>query len=345
MSEDRNRNRFCDCDDYDMNYDDYENDGWNFDDYDDRSYDNRCCSNVEVMRGPTGPTGPRGCPGATGARGPQGFQGLKGNTGATGNTGCRGATGSRGEQGSVGPQGPQGIQGIQGATGNTGNTGVTGATGAQGPIGNTGPQGAQGIQGVQGMAGATGATGSQGIQGPTGATGLQGIQGIPGPTGTCTCSCASRGELILNGVMENFNENVPTNWITPNDDKIKKEASQGRVHSGNASVNMSDDGVLYQDVCITGGCFYELSFFARGEGAIVALEAKVIFKNGTGLNVDGLVIDVRSQDITNSNRDFAYYRGITIVAPVNATFARIIFEVTANGEQSLDLDDVSFSVN
>lgn len=343
MDENRNRNH-C-CDDYEMNYDDYDNGDWDFGDYDDIDRRDRCNHHIEGLCGPTGPQGPRGCPGATGARGPQGFQGLKGNTGATGATGCRGATGSRGEQGSVGPQGPQGIQGLQGATGNTGNQGITGNTGTQGPIGNTGPQGPQGIQGVQGMAGATGATGSQGPIGNTGPQGTQGIQGNTGATGTCVCPCASRGQLVINGGMESFNGTIPTSWSTNDDDKLKKEISQGRVHSGNSSVNISDDGLLYQDINITGSCFYELSFFARGEGANVSLTAKVIFKNNMGLSVDGLIIFVREQDITNSNRDFAYYRDITIIAPANATFARIQFEVEANGEQSLDLDDVSFSIN
>ena len=50
---------------------------------------------------------------------------------------------------------------------------------------------------------------------------------------------------------------------------------------------------------------------------------------------------VRSQDITNSNRDFAYYRLITSQAPTGTTAIKIEFIVNANGNQSLDLDDVS----
>ena len=50
---------------------------------------------------------------------------------------------------------------------------------------------------------------------------------------------------------------------------------------------------------------------------------------------------VRSQDITNSNRDFAYYRLITSQAPAGTIAIKIEFIVNANGNQSLDLDDVS----
>ena len=122
-------------------------------------------------------------------------------------------------------------------------------------------------------------------------------------------------------------------------------SQQGRVHSGNYSVDLKDGANLRQNVSITGGCYFEFSFFAHGEGAQVQLTAKVTFTNQQGLNVSGLSIVVNSQDIPNSNRDFGYYRGITVQAPANATNARIEFQVTAGGGQSLDLDDVSFSIN
>ena len=121
-------------------------------------------------------------------------------------------------------------------------------------------------------------------------------------------------------------------------------AQQGRVHSGFSAVNIADKGNLKQDIPINGGCYYSFSFFAHGEGAQVGLDATVSFINSQGLNVTGLTIHVESQDVPNSNRDFAYYRGITNLAPDNATSARIQFVVTAGGGQSLDLDDVSFTV-
>ena len=77
----------------------------------------------------------------------------------------------------------------------------------------------------------------------------------------------------------------------------------------------------------------------------MGVDATVTFINDQGLNVTGLTIHVRDQDIPNDNREFAYYRGITTQAPSNATAARIQFVVTAGGGQSMDLDDVSFSVD
>lgn len=168
--------------------------------------------------------------------------------------------------------------------------------------------------------------------GPTGAT---------GPTGSCTCSCVSRGELVTNGGMEEVIEDKPTGQLFTNPDDITSENSQGRVRSGNWSVNIGDDSTLSQVIAnIEPGCFYELSFFARGEDAQVSFNANVIFLTNYG-DVLGGNIMVRSQDITNSNRDFAYYRLITSQAPAGTTAIKIEFIVNANGNQSLDLDDVS----
>lgn len=141
--------------------------------------------------------------------------------------------------------------------------------------------------------------------------------------------------------METVADNKPTGWDFNNTDLVTSEDSQGRVHSGNWSVNLKDEAILSQTINnIECGCFYELSFFARGEGAQVGLTARVIFLTTTG-DVTGGSITVRQQDITDSNRDFAYYKIITTAAPCTITGIRIEFEVTANGNQSLDLDDVS----
>ena len=170
--------------------------------------------------------------------------------------------------------------------------------------------------------------------GPTGAT---------GPTGSCTCSCVSRGELVTNGGMEEVIEDKPTGQLFTNPDDITSENSQGRVRSGNWSVNIGDDSTLSQVIDnIEPGCFYELSFFARGEDAQVSFNANVIFLTNYG-DVLGGNIMVRAQDITNSNRNFAYYRLITSQAPIGTTGIRIEFIVNANGNQSLDLDDVSLT--
>ena len=177
----------------------------------------------------------------------------------------------------------------------------------------------------------------------TGPTGPRGATGPTGPTGNCTCSCVSRGELVVNGGMEIVIDDKPTGWLFSNPDNITSENSKGRVHSGNWSVNITDDSTLSQVINnIEPGCFYELSFFARGEGAQVSLNANVIFITNSGYVLGGNLM-VRFQDMTNSNRDFAYYRLITSEAPVGTTEVRIEFIVNANGNQSLDLDDVSLT--
>ena len=252
---------------------------------------------------------------------------------------CFGPTGPTGPQGIPGPTGPTGAAG---AVGPTGPTGATGATGAVGP---TGPTGATGAAGAVGPTGPTGATGAAGAVGPTGPTGATGATGPTGPTGTCTCPCSSRGELAINGVMESFNENIPTGWSTTTPNAISKESQQGRVHSGNYSVNLNNGANLRQDIPITGGCYFDFSFFAHGEGTQVSVTATVTFTNPQGLSALGLAITVNGQDLLNDNREFGYYRGITTLAPANATNARIEFIVTTTGTQSLDLDDVSFSIN
>jgi hypothetical protein len=202
----------------------------------------------------------------------------------------------------------------------------------EGPTGATGPRGATGATGPQG---ATGATGPRGATGPQGAT---------GPAGTCNCPCPSTGEMVVNGGMEVFTGTVPTGWTANNPALVSPVTAQGRVHSGNSAVNLEDEAILSQRITgINPGCFYEFSFFARGEGANVSLTATVTFTTPTG-NVPGGTIFVRDQDIINSNRSFAYYRIITSAAPPNVTGAIISFDVEAQGEQSLDLDDVSFSV-
>ena len=181
--------------------------------------------------------------------------------------------------------------------------------------------------------------------GPTGPTGPKGDTGATGPTGTCVCSCRSIGEMVTNGGMEQFQNGVPVGWSTTDPAKVEQSTAQGRVHTGNSGVNLSDGGDLFQDIRITGGCWFDFSFFARGQGAQVSVEATVTFRNDQGLNQNGLTILVRRQDMPNDNREFAYYRNITGQAPAGATTARLRFVVSAEGGQSMDLDDVSFAVN
>ena len=247
-----------------------------------------------------------------------------------------------------GPPGPTGPRGCPGPTGPTGPRGATGPTGPTGPRGATGPTGPTGPRGAAGPTGPTGPKGDTGATGPTGATGATGPTGPTGPkgdTGTCTCSCRSQGEMAANSGMESFTNGVPTGWTANDKDLVTKVDQQGRVHSGNSAVNLKDGAVLYQDIPVEAGCFHVLSFFAHGEGAQVGITAKVLYLNAQNQSTQGLLITVRQQDLITSDRAFAYYRGITTAAPAGTVKARIEFTVTANGGQSLDLDDVSFSVS
>mgnify|MGYP002562040319 CR=1 FL=1 len=292
-----------------------------------------------------GPAGPTGRTGDTGPMGPAG------PTGRTGDTGAIGATGPTGPTGATGPTGP---------TGPAGTTGATGATGVADTITvrntTTGDPGtAASVTDVSGSPnhildfviprGFDGAVGPTGPTGPTGATGATGPIGPTGPTGTCICPCRSNGEMIVNGGMETFAGQIPTGWLANHSDLISKVTLQGRVHSGNYAVNLKNTAMLSQEISIQPSCFYQLSFFARGEGSEVGLVAKVFYLNAQNQATEALTIQVRQQDIVNSNRSFAYYRGITTVsAPMDTVKVRIEFSATTNGNQSLDIDDISFSM-
>lgn len=116
------------------------------------------------------------------------------------------------------------------------------------------------------------------------------------------------------------------------------------MHSGNWAVNIQNASAIEQTIPISGcGCFYRLSFFARGEGSQVGLTVTVIFQTTSGM-VEGGSLTVRQQDITNSNRDFAFYQLITSTSPADSTGITIKFLVNAEGNQSLDLDDVSLTI-
>ena len=144
--------------------------------------------------------------------------------------------------------------------------------------------------------------------------------------------------------MENRTNNKPSNWTFINPDGVSSVTSQGRVHSGSWAVNIEDDSSIEQTIQVAnGGCFYILSFFARGEGSQVGLTATVTFETTTG-QVSGGTITVRQQDIPNANRNFAYYQLVTSASPANTTGITIKFTVDAEGNQSLDLDDVSLIV-
>ena len=144
--------------------------------------------------------------------------------------------------------------------------------------------------------------------------------------------------------MEARENDKPIDWLFTNPNGISSVTSQGRVHSGSWAVNIQDDSAIEQTIPVTeGGCFYQLSFFARGEGSQVGLTVTVIFETTTG-PVTGGTITIRQQDIINANREFAFYQLVTTASPANTTAIKVIFTVNADGEQSLDLDDVSLLV-
>jgi hypothetical protein len=89
------------------------------------------------------------------------------------------------------------------------------------------------------------------------------------------------------------------------------------------------------------GCYYEFSFFARGESANVGVNAKLTFLTGNGEFSAGEIV-VQQQCLPTADRVFSYYRVITSKAPEDADALRITFEVTAQGKQMVDIDNVSF---
>ena len=224
----------------------------------------------------------------------------------------------------------------------SGRQGVQGEQGLMGEPGPQGPQGPQGETGTQGQQGPQGEPGPKGESGPTGPTGPKGPRGIQGPPGEA--ARPSLGEMVGNGGMEGFEEGIPAGWKTTNADAVTKQSAQGLTHSGDFAVNLSDGGNLSQWIGgIKEGFFYEVSFFALAEGDQVALEAMVVFETDENEEL-GAVIAVRETNIANGAGLYGYYRTITTAAPNHVTGARIAFGVKANEGQSMDIDDVSFSV-
>lgn len=214
----------------------------------------------------------------------------------------------------------------------TGPTGPTGATGPYGPQGNPGATGATGATGLPGPAGATGATG---LPGPTGATGATGATGTYRPA----------EELLSNGNMETFgSDGTPENWNINTASLATATETLGDVHTGYASVALQNGANLWQTVPVTTESAYRLSFFAKGSGTQVQLNARVLFLDPSETQIDGASIDIRAQDLPSGTSAFGYYRTLTTPAPATATEARIEFLVTATNGQSAILDDVSFSL-
>lgn len=240
-----------------------------------------------------------------------------------------------------------------------------GPTGATGPTGPTGPTGATGVTGPTGPTGATGAVESSGelvenggfeafsgtFEGNLNVFNLGEDEGKSGGVagGTPDGLSADPEEKEENEGEDEGESGVtlgvaPDDWTVNDPDLVGQNTAAGGVHSGESSVNLGNGAVLTQEVSITGGQYYAFSFFAHGEGQNTALTATVTFLEGT-LETLGLTITAGEGSLPTTAGVFSYLRGITLQAPAGATTARIEFSVTANGQQTVDVDDVSLSVN
>ena len=204
------------------------------------------------------------------------------------------------------------------------------------PLAIEGPVGPQGPIGPQGPQGEVGPIGPQGEVGPIGPQGEVGPIGPQGPAGTGT------GELLLNGGLEAFTDAVPDDWETPVATAIAQTTAEGEVYTGSSALRLLNGGSVSQTVAVTGGEYYELSFYNRNIGTSPAVTATVTFTDGIQSET-ALVILTVNQNTVDGNAPFAYYRGITAQAPEWATDAAVSFVATAADGEYAILDDVSFS--
>jgi hypothetical protein len=143
--------------------------------------------------------------------------------------------------------------------------------------------------------------------------------------------------------MEYFNGSVPVGWEITDPDMVRRITARGLVHSGESSVGLSNGADLRQEITpIQEGCYYEFSFFAHSDGANVGMSATLTYLTETGEEPAGEIV-ARQMDIPTADRVFSYYRVITSQAPKGVKSLLIEFNVVAQGNQSLQIDDVSFS--
>lgn len=148
--------------------------------------------------------------------------------------------------------------------------------------------------------------------------------------------------MVLNGGMEDFTGDIPDDWTTTTPTLVSQTTAAGTVHSGSSAVVLEDTATLTQTIDdITEGCFYQFSFFANAQGGLVGITATVNFVTDGG-DVLAASIEIRQGDLVTSSNGFAFFTVYTIEAPAGVTGARIDFLVTADGEQSATIDDVSF---
>jgi len=153
---------------------------------------------------------------------------------------------------------------------------------------------------------------------------------------------SERGELVVNGGMEEFDCGVPEGWRATAQCAVSRVTAPGRVHSGESCVGLSDCVKLRQ-VIFTGihaFRFYELSFCAQLQGTTAGLACEVTFLRGHH-EIAGGSIFIRCHDIPNTPRQFGNYSFITSQAPRGVTGLVIEFSVNTNGCQCVGIDDVS----
>jgi hypothetical protein len=163
-------------------------------------------------------------------------------------------------------------------------------------------------------------------------------------TGPPTDWFYSRGELIVNGGMEEFECGVPEGWNATESCSISRVTAPGHVHSGDTCVGLSDYVKLKQEICtgIHASRFFQLSFFSQLQGTNAGLTCKVTFLKKRH-KIAGGSICIRGQDIPNTPRQFGYYTLITSQAPRGVTGAIVEFSVNTSGSQCVCIDDVSFT--
>lgn len=153
----------------------------------------------------------------------------------------------------------------------------------------------------------------------------------------------SRGELLTNPGFESFTvADIPDGWTITG--TVERQTNTGQVHSGTSSLRLSGGSTVAQTVDVSDNSrrYYEFSFFANANGTGGPLTATVTFLPSCQT---GLTIAIRSLDLPTGNGDFTYYRGITSQAPAGTNQVQVRFTYGTPGNDIVNIDDVSLSVD
>ena len=156
------------------------------------------------------------------------------------------------------------------------------------------------------------------------ATGPQGPQGPEGPEGPQGPAAVQTGELLVNGGFETYTAAIPDGWTTPEATSIAQTTAQGEVYTGTSALRLLNGGGVSQEVEVIPGAYYELSFYSRSIGTSPVLTASVTFSGDTQTETALTILTV-NPNTADENLPFAYYRGITAVAPEWANAATVTF--------------------